>query len=83
MDKKEIIEYLSDKYHVPKHKIEEAIHSQFKFAKEYMEQDTMPTVRLPYFGKFIINKQKLKHIQHNVKRTQTNQQSSKESKEES
>lgn len=78
MERKQIIEFLSDKYKLPKNKIEEAVDSQFRYAKQFMEQDNMPTVRLPYFGKFIINKRKLKHIQNNVKRIKANQQSKEE-----
>lgn len=68
----EIIQQLSDKYNVPKQDIEEAVNSQFKIAKTFLERDDMPTVRLPYFGKFIINKRKLNHIKKHNERNKTN-----------
>ena len=80
-NKSEIIEFLSDKYHVDKKEIERAINSQFKFAKEKIQEEDFPTVRIPYFGKFIVNKKKLKYIKQH-ERNKTNR-TSKESKEES
>lgn len=80
-NKSEIIEFLSQKYHVSEDVIEKAVNSQFKFAKEKMQHEDFPTVRIPYFGKFIVNKKKLKHIKEH-ERNKTNR-TSQQSKEES
>lgn len=81
-DKSEIIKQLSEKYKVSQEQIEKAVNSQFKFAKQLMEKQDMPAVRLPYFGKFIINKRKLNHIKRH-ERNKTNGQSSTEKEEKS
>lgn len=91
-DKQQIIEDLSRKYKVSTAQIEKAVNSQFKFAKQQMEQDHMPSIRIPYFGVFKPDRRKVKHINENYKkkhgisrsqRQQTAQQSKEESKEES
>ena len=79
-NKVEIIELIANKYHLPKSQVERAIHAQFKYAKQFMERDSMPTVRLPYFGKFIINKKVIQQIE-NAKRIKANQQNEKDKKE--
>jgi len=83
MNKEELIQHLSDKYKVDKKQVEQAIHSQFKFAKNAMEQSWHPTVRLPYFGKFVFNTKKYNKIKENVKRFKADQQSEEENKEKS
>lgn len=81
-NKVEIIELIANKYHLPKSQVERAIHAQFKYAKQFMERDSMPTVRLPYYGKFIVNKKTLNYINKaNAKRIKADQQSQKDKKE--
>lgn len=65
-NKQELIKQIADKYHVPTSKVEEAVNAQYKYAKQFIEQDDLPQVRLPFFGVFKPNMRKLKQIQkHN------------------
>lgn len=91
-DQDEIIQQLARKYHLSPAKVKQAVMSQYKFAKISMTDDSLPTIRIPYFGKFKPDKRKVKHINKNYKkkhgisrqqREQVNQQSETESKEES
>lgn len=71
MSKKDIIRELALKYKVSEEEVERAAGHQYKFANEQMSKDSLPSIRLPYFGIFEPNKRKLKHIkQHNDKRNE-------------
>ena len=61
-NKKLIIYYLANKYDLPLNKIEKIINHQFKFVSKIMTKGYFDTVRLPYFGKFTVNKNRVKHI---------------------
>ena len=82
-NKLDIIDSIANKYHVPKSQVECAIKAQFKYVAQFMGRDSMPTVRLPYFGKLIVNKKILNHINKaNAKRIKIDQQSSQQSEKE-
>jgi len=71
MSKEDIIKQLSKKYKVSEEEVKNAVNHQFKFAKEHMEDEKLPAIRLPFFGIFKPSKRKLKHIKkHNEKRRQ-------------
>ena len=59
-----IIYYLANKYDLPLSKIKKIINHQFKFAAKIIAKGKFEAVRLPYFGKFSVNKGRLKHIQN-------------------
>ena len=62
-NKKEIIYFLANKYNIPLKNIEKIIDSQFKFVSVVMSKDkSFDTVKLPYFGKFTVNKKRVEHI---------------------
>jgi len=61
-DKEEIIRYLSYKHDLPFKKIEEIVNHQFKYVVKIMKKGNLETIRLPYFGKFIVNSNRVKHI---------------------
>lgn len=61
-DKKDYIYLLATKYNLPLSKVEEIINYQFKFVERVMKAGKFEGVRLPYFGKFHVNKNRLKHI---------------------
>jgi len=66
--KEEIIKDLAEKYKISIQEVERAAMSQFKFAKQMMEKDNFPSIRLPFFGIFRASKKKLNHIKkHNEK----------------
>ena len=61
-DKKDFIYLLATRYNLPLSKIEQIIDYQFKFVEKVMKEGKFEGVRLPYFGKFYVNKNRLKHI---------------------
>ena len=63
MKEKNIIHKLATKYNLPLKEVEKIIFSQFKFVSKIMSDGNFDTIRLPYFGKFHVNKGRLKYIQ--------------------
>ena len=61
-DKREIIHYLANKYNLPLSKIEEMVNHQFKVVSTVMSKGEFSTIRIPYFGKFSVNPNRVKHI---------------------
>ena len=61
-DKKLIIYYLANKYNLPLKKIEEIVDYQFKYVAKIMKSGNFETIRLPYFGKFSVNKKRVEYI---------------------
>ncbi len=61
-NKKEIIYYLADKHEKPLKEIERIVTYQFKFVSKIMSLGKFDTIRLPYFGKFSVNKNRVKYI---------------------
>jgi len=61
-NKKEIIYSLANKYELPLKKVEEIINYQFKYITKIMKEGNFETIRLPYFGKFSVNPNRVKHI---------------------
>ena len=61
-DKKIIIQILATKYNLPLQKVEDIINSQFKFVEKIMKKGKFDSIRLPYFGKFSVNPNRVKHI---------------------
>ena len=61
-DKREIIHYLANKYNLPLSKIEEIVNHQFKVVATVMGEGNFSTIRIPYFGKFSVNPNRVKHI---------------------
>lgn len=65
MSKELIIYKLANKYNLPLSKIKEIVDSQFKYVAKVIKQGEYETVRLPYFGKFSVNKGRLKYLTKN------------------
>lgn len=65
--REEIIQQLAEKYNLPPAKIEKAVDSQFKFVAEKMKEEQLPSIRLPYFGIFKVNKNRVKHLNRKSK----------------
>ena len=62
MSKKFIIYKLANRYNLPLQKIEEIVDFQFKYVANIIKEGNFEAVRLPYFGKFSANKNRIKHI---------------------
>ena len=61
-DKKVIIQKLATKYNLSLRRVEKIVEHQFKFVTSIMKIGDFQTVRLPYFGKFSVNKNRVKYI---------------------
>jgi nucleoid DNA-binding protein len=61
-NKKEIIYALSIKHKKSLKEIEEIVNHQFKFTAMIISSGNFETIRLPYFGKFTVDKRRVKHI---------------------
>ena len=61
-DKKDLIYLLAMRYELPVEVVERVITYQFKFVKDIMTKGDFETVRLPYFGKFSVNKNRVKYV---------------------
>ena len=57
-----IIYYLANKYDLPLSKIKKIINHQFKYVEKIMKQGKFETIRIPYFGKFSVNPNRVKHL---------------------
>jgi|TARA_R110001599_G_scaffold162528_1_gene351767 nucleoid DNA-binding protein len=62
VDSKTLIQKLASKYNLPLKTVENIVYHQFKFVSKIMSEGKFNAVRLPYFGKFHVNKNRLKHI---------------------
>ena len=62
MNEKITIQKLATKYKLPLKVVEEIVYSQFKFAAEIIKKGKFDSIRLPYFGMFHVNKNRLKYI---------------------
>ena len=61
-NREEIVEELATKHNLTVEEINDIINHQFKFVSMVMTKGDFDTVRLPYFGKFTVNKNRVKHI---------------------
>tara|TARA_R110002020_G_scaffold447227_1_gene659585 strand:- start:452 stop:691 length:240 start_codon:yes stop_codon:yes gene_type:complete len=61
-NRKEIIYFLANKYDIPLKQVEKVVNSQFKYAAIVMKHGNFATVKLPYFGKFTVNENRVKYI---------------------
>tara|TARA_R110000823_G_scaffold186623_1_gene318940 strand:- start:80 stop:295 length:216 start_codon:yes stop_codon:yes gene_type:complete len=61
-NKKEIIYSLANKYNLSLKKTEEIVNYQFKYITTIMKEGKFETIRIPYFGKFSVNPNRVKHI---------------------
>ena len=66
-DKKIIIQTLATKYNLPLKKIEEIVNHQFKFVEKIMKKGNFDSIRLPYFGLFSVNPNRVKYINKLIK----------------
>ena len=57
-----IIQKLATKHNLPIKTIEDIVYSQFKFVSQIMKEGNFDSIRLPYFGRFHVNKNRLKYI---------------------
>ena len=77
-DKKAIIQTLATKYNLPLKKVEQIVNHQFKFVEKIIKKGKFESVRLPYFGKFSVNPNRVKHLTalKNKKNNDKNQEKS-------
>jgi len=61
-NKKEIIYYLANKYNLPLQSIDKIITYQFKYISKIMKEGDFESIRIPYFGKFSVNPNRVKYL---------------------
>ena len=61
-NKREIIYYLANKYNLPIQKVEEIINYQFKYVGKIIKEGNFESIRLPYFGKWSVNPNRVKYL---------------------
>ena len=61
-DKKVIIQFLATKYNLSLQKVQNIVNHQFKFIGKIIKKGSFESVRLPYFGKWSVNKNRVKYI---------------------
>ena len=61
-NKQEIIYSLAIKYNLTVKQVERIVTYQFKYVSDIMSLGKFETIRLPYFGKFSVNKNRVKYI---------------------
>ena len=61
-NKKEIIYYLANKYNLPLNTIDKMINHQFKYIAKIMSLGGFDSIRIPYFGKWSVNPNRVKHL---------------------
>ena len=61
-DKKIIIQRLATKHNLSLDKVKKIIEHQFGFVTDIMKIGGFKTIRLPYFGKFSVNPNRIKYI---------------------
>ena len=57
-----LIYSLATKYNLPIKTISKIVNHQFKFVEKIMKKGNFDSVRLPYFGKFKVNKKRVEYI---------------------
>tara|TARA_Y100001951_G_C11159363_1_gene193860 strand:+ start:92 stop:310 length:219 start_codon:yes stop_codon:yes gene_type:complete len=62
IDKRTIIHKLATKYNFPLEVVEGIVNYQFKFVSKIMKEGDFEAIRLPYFGKFSVNSNRVKYI---------------------
>jgi nucleoid DNA-binding protein len=65
--KKALIQNLASKYNLPLKTVTDIIESQFKYVGKVMEEGKFEAVRLPYFGKFSVKGNRVKHLDNTKK----------------
>jgi nucleoid DNA-binding protein len=61
-NKKEAIYYLANKYNLPISKVEEIVNYQFKYVSKIIKEGNFESIRLPYFGKWSVNPNRVKYL---------------------
>tara|TARA_R100001244_G_C5101148_1_gene118847 strand:+ start:263 stop:505 length:243 start_codon:yes stop_codon:yes gene_type:complete len=61
-NKKEIIYYLANKYNLPLKTIDKITNHQFKYISKIMSLGEFDSIRIPYFGKWSVNPNRVKHL---------------------
>tara|TARA_R110002020_G_scaffold109623_1_gene253578 strand:- start:528 stop:740 length:213 start_codon:yes stop_codon:yes gene_type:complete len=57
-----IIQLLATKYNLSLQKVQEIVNHQFKFVEKTIKKGDFDSIRLPYFGKWSVNPNRVKYI---------------------
>ena len=61
-NKREIIHYLATKYNIPLQIIDKIVSYQFKYTSKIVKEGNFESIRIPYFGKFSVNPNRVKYL---------------------
>jgi len=61
-NKREIIHYLATKYDMPLQLIDKIVSYQFKYTSKIIKEGNFESIRIPYFGKFSVNLNRVKYL---------------------
>ena len=61
-NRREIIYFLANKYDMPLKEVDKIVNYQFKMVRKVMTKGDFETIRLPYFGKFTVDKRRVMHL---------------------
>jgi|TARA_R110002020_G_scaffold4440_1_gene19400 nucleoid DNA-binding protein len=61
-NKKELIYYLANKYNLPLKTIDRMVNYQFKYVSKIMSIGNFEGIRIPYFGLFSVNPNRVKYL---------------------
>jgi len=61
-EKRKLIQLLATEYDLPLNEVEKIVNSQFKLVAKTMSEGRFEAVRLPFFGVFRVNKNRVKYI---------------------
>lgn len=65
MNKKILIQQIAKKYGLLEKEVEDAVNHQFRYTRSVIRAGKFDAVRLPYFGVFRVNPERLKYLTKN------------------
>jgi nucleoid DNA-binding protein len=71
-EKKKMIQLLATKYDLPLNEVRKIVNSQFKLAAKTMSEGNLESIRLPFFGLFKVNKNRVKYVTDAKKKSSSN-----------
>jgi nucleoid DNA-binding protein len=61
-EKKKLIQLLATEHDLPLNEVEKIVNSQFKLVAKTMSEGNLESIRLPFFGLFKVNKNRVKYV---------------------
>jgi nucleoid DNA-binding protein len=71
-EKKKLIQLLATKYDLPLNEVHKIVNSQFKLVAKTMSEGNLESIRLPFFGLFKVNKNRVKYVTDAKRKSSSN-----------